>query len=206
METLTISELDATSTDPGAPAWDSVPSVTVPLVPVPIDAQPNAYIRAAWKDRGYGRTAAASMALARSGENLLVRLSWEASGPPMGEFPDACAVIFPQGQGPEDPGTMGSHTEPVTVWHWRDRSDVQQALPAARHLVASGPGVFHPAADARDLAASAAFDGTRWSVVVSGPAAALAPGGRVAVAVWDGTNDERAGIGAVSATWTAVTA
>lgn len=205
MASVTLIELaDAAGpSDPADPAWAGVPATTVPLAAVPLDAQPNAYIRTAWATRPYGRVPTADVAVATAGDRLLVRVSWEGSGEPMGEFPDACAAIFGGDGGPDSPCTMGSAEEPVTVWQWRDRSDLQQGQPAARNLVGRGPGVFRPGATA-DLDAGAIKEGSRWTVVLSGPRAALDAGGRMAVAVWDGAAEERAGIGAVSAEWTAL--
>ncbi len=207
MVSLTLSDLSGAADpgDPADPAWAGVPAVTVPLAPVPVDAQPNAYIRASWADRPYGRTPTADVAAATVGDRLLLRLSWEGSGEAPGEFPDACGALFPGGQGPALPATMGSAEEPVTLWQWRDRTEAQQqAQPAARHLVARGPGVFRPAAGGGELSAAALRTGGRWAVVLSGPRDVLGDDARVAVAVWDGPSDERAGIGAVSAEWAAV--
>jgi DMSO reductase family type II enzyme heme b subunit len=203
---LTAQELGAEALAPDDPAWNAAEAVRVPLVPVPVDAQPNAYIRAAWHDRSYGATPSASVAVATHGDRLFVRLEWDGSGPVAGEFPDACAVLFPAGDGPDTPVTMGDHASPVEVWQWRDRLPVQEAIPAVRHLVSTGPGMFRPGAADADLAAAATVDGTRWSVVLAGPRSALGAPARVAVAVWNGANEERAGIGAVSDEWAAVQA
>ena len=51
MTELTAQELAAEALAPDDPAWAAAAPVSVPLVPVPVDAQPNAYIRAAWHDR-----------------------------------------------------------------------------------------------------------------------------------------------------------
>ncbi len=206
MTDLTALELGAEALAPDDPAWAAAPPVTVPLVPVPVDAQRNAYVRAAWRDRPYGATLSASVSVATHGDRLLMRLEWDGSGPIAGEFPDACAVLFPQGDGPADPVTMGDHTSPVLVWQWRDRLPIQKGMPAVRHLVSTGPGMFRPAPDGASLDAASSVDGIRWSVVLTGPRSALGDRGRVAVAVWNGANEERAGIGAVSSEWSAVQA
>ena len=56
---------------------------------------------------------------------------------------------------------------------------------------------------ATGVAAAAALDGGRWAVVLTGELSDVVPDGhaRVGVAVWDGANEERAGLGAVSSEW-----
>ena len=90
---------------------------------------------------------------------------------------------------------------------------MQKSLPAARALVASGPGVFRPFSEPDKpgpapidpaLGAVSHREGPRWAVVISGVAASVADPGRLGVAVWDGGNDERAGIAAVTHEWIAL--
>jgi steroid C-25 hydroxylase gamma subunit len=200
---LTVTEVDGGALDPSDAAWDGAPSVAVPLVPIPFDAQLNAYVRAAWTGREYGRSGPVELALAGHGDRLLARLSWEGSAEPPGEFTDAVALFFSPTGGTAPPVTIGTRVEPVSLWQWRDRLPVQQALPPATQLVATGPGVFRPGSADDGITAQSSRSGGRWAVVLAGPRQALAAR-RVAVAVWDGSNEERAGIGAVSAAWTEV--
>jgi len=204
--------------DPDAAAWTAVTGETVRLAPVPLEAQPNAYIRAAWAGRPYGRVSEVRVATVRSGGNLLVRLEWERSGDPPGEFADAAAVFFPAAGCTAPPITIGTHAEPVTLWAWRDRLEVQAALPPAKELVATGPGKFRPrgtsAGDTAgtgqaveppgSVAAASRCEQGRWSVVVQGDIGPASQSGRMGIVVWDGSNDERAGIGAVSPDWVAL--
>ncbi|MHB1547154.1 MAG: DOMON domain-containing protein [Acidimicrobiales bacterium] len=201
---LTAPEVGEEALDPDAGAWDSIPSEGVPLVPVPIEAQLNAYVRAAWTGRDYGRSGPVELALARCGGRLLARLSWDGSAVPPGEFTDAAGLLLPREPGTASPVTMGTHAEPVSLWQWRDRLASQQGLPSAKYLVSTGPGVFRPDPAGGEVSARSSRAGARWSVVLAGPAEALATGS-VGVAVWDGANAERAGIGAVCATWVEVT-
>ncbi len=206
MEALTEVRLDEEAIEPDDAAWGPVRPVVLPLVAVPLEDQRNAYVRAAWRDRPYGRTGVAWLRVAHHDDRLLVHLSWDGSEAPTGEFPDACGVFFPRRDGSSDVRTMGTPDDPVDLWLWRDRLASQQGLPAARHLVATGPGVFRPPhADPDEVSAGSVREGTRWSVVLSGPRRVLDEARRVGVVVWDGSNDERAGIGAVSETWTEVT-
>jgi len=201
---LTVTEVDGEGAlDPGDPAWGAVTATEVPLVPIPFDAQLNAYVRAAWTGREYGRSGPVELALAEQGDRLLARLSWEGSAEPPGEFSDAVALFFPPAAGTAAPVTIGTRVEPVSLWLWRDRLPVQQALPSATQLVAAGPGVFRPESADAGVSARSSRSGRKWTVVLAGPRQALAAQ-RVGVAVWDGSNDERAGIGAVSAAWTEV--
>lgn len=205
MHAMTRAALETDAADPGDAAWEAVSPVALPLVPVPLDDQPNAYVRAAWRERPYGRTAVVTMRVAAHDDRLLVHLAWDGSEEQQtGEFPDACGVFFPQVSGTAGPRTLGSHAEPVSLWLWRDRPAVQQGLPSARPLVARGPGVFRPDPAGEQVTARSRRDGTRWSVVLRGPLHALDGAHRVGVVVWQGANEERAGIGAVTEAWAEV--
>jgi DMSO reductase family type II enzyme heme b subunit len=182
----------ATLADPGAPAWASVEAVTVPLQPVPLGAQPTSYIREAWAGRPYGQTPQASLAAATDGERLYVRVSWKDDERPHGEFQDAVAAVFPT-NGSGAIATLGDAEKPVAVWFWENGG------PGAQSLLSRGPGVVRKDPGTA-LAAAGELAGGNWSVVFGGPLAA-AGHGRVAVAVWNGSNDERGGLAAVSRDW-----
>lgn len=187
--------------DPTNDAWKSVPTETVRLVPVPLEEQPNEYIRTAWRTRPYGRVAEVDVAAARRGERLFVRLEWNDSEEPNTEFLDGAGVFFPDSADGAPPLTIGSHGAPVQLWAWRDRLPVQEALPPARELVASGPGAFRTSDSDPSVSAASALSGGRWSVVIAGDLAPASMAQRMGVVVWDGSNDERAGIGAVTPGW-----
>ena len=180
-------------TTPGGAGWSEVSAERVALQPAPLDAQPTEYIRTKWADLPYGTVAGVDVATATDGQALFVRLEWDDSETPNGEFPDAAAVYFPADAGAAA-GTFGSTEQAVDLWYW------QSNLEAARSLVGRGPGVFTP--NGSEVSASAALDGGRWSVVLSGPLAD-APSS-IGVAVWDGSNEERAGLGAVTPEWVAL--
>lgn len=175
--------------DPGAAGWSSVESEVLTLAPVPLDAQPTDYIRAAWADRTYGKVGQVTAAAAHDGESLYVRLEWAGSDAEGGEFPDAAALLVPTDDA-SPASTMGSADHPVEVAYW------QANLSQAKALLSCGPGVVAPAGDG--VAAAASGEGGRWAVVLRRP---LGDTGRVGVAVWDGSNEERAGIGAVTPEW-----
>jgi DMSO reductase family type II enzyme heme b subunit len=183
----------APPTDPGAPAWQRASTETVALEPVPLDQQPTGYIRAAWAGRSYGRTAGARLAALHDGERLHVRVEWDDDAEPNGEFLDAAGVLFPL-EGGGSLGTLGSAEAPVALWYWED------GRPAPLGYTARGPGVFY--LDGEDgLGASARLEAGRWSLVLSGPAAPAAREGRLGLVVWNGSNEERAGLAAVSQAW-----
>lgn len=177
--------------DPGAPGWKNVAAETVALAPVPLAAQPNAYIQEAWKGREFGKTAQARVSAASDGAKLYVRLEWADDARPHGEFQDAAGALFPLNGG-GSLSTLGSGDSPVAIWFW------ENGRPSALSLTSRGPGVRRPA-DGGVEGSGALANGT-WAVVLAGPAAA-ASGGKLGVAVWNGSNDERAGIAAVSRDW-----
>lgn len=189
---VTKVESGANLGNPGAGEWQNVPAERVALGPVPVEAQPNAYIRTKWASGGYGTTAEAGLAVATDGQRLYVRIEWADDAAPNTEFPDAAAVVIANGA-EANPATFGESGSPVAVWYWEDgRSD-------ALNLAAEGPGVFRKQANGDIHAAAELVDG-RWQAVLSGPANAAASG-RLGVAVWNGSNEERAGLGAVSQAW-----
>lgn len=182
--------------EPSAAGWDTAEAVTVALAPIALDAQPTEYVRVAWADRPYGNVHEVRVATARDGDDVLVRLEWADSDVPNAEFQDAAGVFFPT-DGDAPAATIGNADHPVDLWFW------QANLPAPRGAVATGPGAFVPD-DGVSVSAVSALAGGRWAVVLRGSAARLAAAGRLGVVVWDGSNEERAGIGSVTADWLSV--
>lgn len=178
--------------NPASSVWSGVAAEALKLGPVALEAQPTEYIREAWKGKAYGRTAEAMVAAASDGQRLYLRVEWEDDEAPNGEFQDAVSGIFPTNGGGAL-ATLGNADQPVTMWYW------ENGRPSALQLTSRGPGVVRKDAGA-DLAASGALNERRWSVVLSGPASA-AKAGKVGVAVWNGSNAERAGLAAVSREW-----
>lgn len=179
---------------PVAAAWGSVGKEDVALGAIPLASQPTAYIREAWANKAYATTKSAKVSAATDGNRLYVRLEWADDAKANGEFPDAAAVVLGDG----DVATLGSREKAVDLWYW------QNGRPEALSVQSAGPGVFKRHA-IEGVNASAALEGGRWAVVLSGPATAAASG-KLGVAVWNGTNEERAGLGAVSQGWLALEA
>ncbi len=221
---MRVPEIADDALDPADDTWAAVPGETVRLVPIPLEEQRNEYIRTAWRTRPYGRVGEVGVTAARRGERIFVRLEWTDSEDPNTEFLDGAGVFFPDADSSEAPLTIGTHAAPVRLWAWRDRQAVQQALPAAKELVASGPGVFRPvgvagytatmSGDGPDdegdgvraeagsaVSAVSVLAAGRWAVVIAGDLAPAAAARRMGVVVWDGSNEERAGIGAVTPSW-----
>jgi DMSO reductase family type II enzyme heme b subunit len=187
-----VAKLAGKLADPASAEWGSVDPVQIPLAPVALEVQPTEYIREAWKDRDYGQTAEAAVKAASDGDRLYIRVEWADDPKPNGEFQDAVSAIFPT-NGSGVLATLGDDTKPLALWFW------ENGRPAPLNLVSHGPGVFRKE-DAAGLSATGVLADGRWSVVLSGPAGISAKG-KVALAVWNGSNDERAGLAAVSREW-----
>ena len=82
----------------------------------------------------------------------------------------------------------------MRLWHW------QADTLGAKSLDGKGPGRFRPASGSAPDATAELANG-KWSVVLTGELAE-AQSHQVGVIVWDGSNEERAGLGAVSPQWT----
>lgn len=182
----------STLRDPSSERWRDVPAVAVALAPVALAAQPTEYIRQAWANRPYGQTAEAMVAAASDGDRLYIRLEWEDDSQPHGEFQDAAGVIFHSGSDAAL-ATMGKAGAPVPVWYW------ENGRPEPLHLMSSGPGVVEKVREGTP-AAQAVLTESRWSVVFSGPASRRGST-QLGVAIWNGSNEERAGLAAVSREW-----
>ncbi len=195
--------------DPGASAWSQADHVRLALQPTPIASQPSLYVRAAWKDKAYGKIKAVKVAVLNNGADIFFRLEWDdpekndhISGT---EFPDGAAILFPTA-GDAPILTMGDQHHPVNAWHWRADLGAQ-----GRNNIARGLGTT-VLSDKSHITCSAAWDKGVWRVVISRPLAVpdqpddsvqLKSGQQLkfAVAVWEGQNGERAGIKGFSQTW-----
>ena len=189
---MKVAKLTGALADPAAAAWQSVGNVRVSLAPVALEAQPTEYIREAWRDRDYGQTAEAQVKAASDGDRLYLRVEWADDPVPNHEFQDAVSAIFPT-NGSGVLATMGDAEKPLALWFW------EQGRPGPLRLISSGPGVVTKDATA-NLGANGVLANGRWSVVLSGPAD-VAQKRKVALAVWNGSRDERAGLAAVSQEW-----
>lgn len=189
---MQVSKVSSDLSDPCAAGWSGVAAEAVALAPMPIDAQPTEYVRVKWSTLPYGNVSEAKVAAAHDGSTAWVRIEWADSDVPNTEFPDCAAVYFPTG-GDAPAATIGSENATVNLWFWRSDED------SGRHLTGNGPGVFRPQDGA--VSANASLADGRWALVLGHPLEELRDGGRIGVAVWDGSNEERAGIGAATTEW-----
>jgi len=195
--------------DPAGAPWRTVSSSTVVLSPTPLEMQPTEYIRAAWQRRPYGTATSIQVSAVHNGSEIFLRLLWEDDSADekiadINEFIDAAAVLFPVAEDAPLFG-MGSKGKPVNAWLWR--ADWERP----KNVAAEGMGSTQRREDPA-LASKARHTRGRWDVVVSrslatngAPAGtvSLSPGSvsKVAFAVWQGGNQERAGIKAFSPDW-----
>ena len=194
--------------EPQSPGWGSVDATEVEMVPAPLGLQPNEYVQVSWEGRPYGLLERASLKAVHDGAKIAVHLSWADVQPSTGAgegFPDGAALAFPV-RGEPELMLMGSPDAPMQFVQW------QASKKEARSVLAKGIGSSLPG-EPVDETAKASWSGGLWTVVFtrslagSGESANLVPGSasQIGIAVWNGSNEERAGIKAVSPDWTALT-
>jgi DMSO reductase family type II enzyme heme b subunit len=188
-----------------APGWQQVPAETVELVPAPMEMQPNGFIQAQLGGREYGKTPLIEAQSVHDGDTLAVRLRWPSERPFNGGregFPDGAAIAFPI-RGEPALWSMGTDDEPVQFIQWRALKN------EIRSVVAWGIGSSVPGTAVSE-AVTAGWSQGHWTIVMlrtlaGGPEAATLVAGAstlIGFAVWNGTNEERAGLKAVSIDWT----
>jgi DMSO reductase family type II enzyme heme b subunit len=198
---------DAALLDPGARAWDAVASAEMTLEPTPVTSQPSVYVQAKWEQKPYGETGRLSVRAAHNGERLYFHLSWPDESKDDGirdtdQFADAAAILFPvKGDAPLQ--SMGSPEQPVNAWYWR--ADAESAISVTATGV--GSSVRHPNGSLR---AAASYESDGWRVVIGRPLVVDQEGmvqlrsgweKKVGFAVWQGANQERGGLKAVTLDW-----
>ena len=196
--------------DPTGGAWQRAAAEDVALTPTPIAMQPTEYVRVAWQDRPYGQLPKVEVRCLHNGDRIFFRLSWDDTSQDdriadSNQFTDATAVLFPIA--PDAPmAGMGLPGKPVNAWLWRPD------WPGPKNVASEGVSTTQRRDDP-SLAADGHHAGGRWNVVLSRTFALngspkgsveLAPGtpARVGFVVWQGANQERAGIKAYSIDWT----
>jgi DMSO reductase family type II enzyme heme b subunit len=188
--------------DPAARDWTKAEAAVVPLEPTPLDRQPSAYVRAAWRDRRRSDLREVRVSSLTGVDAVAVRLEWTVARPhrrisDINVYADACAVLLPMDGSTLEHDTMGSPQHPVQAWHWRAGTDTPFVV------TATGIGTTERAA-IHDVVGSARWEDGRWTVVLGRPLAAdgapLSRGSRVpmALAVWLGAVGERAGLKSIS--------
>lgn len=195
--------------DPGSEPWGKAHGEKLVLAATPLSLQPTALVRNAWAQRSYGAVGAVQVSALHNGDVLAFRLQWsdpsENRDPyDASAFPDAAAIAFPV-----TPGapliTMGAPGAPITAWYWRADADTE-----GRQVLAEGIGTSRTP-DLSLVRTHGIWKGGAWSVVIARPLRVegpepyvqLTPGAasEYAVAVWEGSQGERAGIKAFSLAW-----
>jgi DMSO reductase family type II enzyme heme b subunit len=199
--------------DPGSKIWSGRRREVLDLMGAPAGMQPTGAIRAAYADKKIGAVSSVSVSALHDGEVIAFRLEWkdpsdDASIDDNDTFPDAAALAFPVHE--DAPMVlMGAPGMPVNAWYWRaDEAD------QGRHVTAEGLGTSR-LLDRSLVKAKGQWQGGRRALVISRSmqigdvpgAAQFAPGGqsRFGVAIWDGSQGERAGIKAFSVKWRELT-
>lgn len=188
--------------DPQHAAWQQAEAREFRMIPTPLKANPmiEAISPFLAQSTDHGTLNQLSAFGLHNGEALTLRLRW-AGGErqqirDLDEFVDGVAVMFPL-HAKASAVTMGGKGTPVNAWYWKaNRAD------AAFDVVAEGYGT----SVRRDGASSAvrsqgAYAEGHWHVTLQRPL--QGPAGhaqfhageptRVAFALWDGANRERAG-------------
>lgn len=194
--------------DPEGPAWKAARPEQLAMMGTPIGLQPTDAIRVAWAHKKIGAIERMNAAAVHDGQTLAVRLEWADANENRAledttAFPDAAAVLFPGAPG-APAVTMGAPGLPVNAWHWR--ADEEKG----RQVIAEGIGTTREV-DAGLVQVRGIWKGGRWRVVIARalkvatnePVAQLDAGvkSQFAVAVWEGSHAERAGIKAFSVDW-----
>lgn len=193
-----LSAPGADAASPDADIWKKAPATQVPLQP----AFP-----------GHGAivgmpvTERLTAQAVRAGDRLYMKLAWSdrtanTTIKDTAAFADGAAVQFPVNGKATTTPFMGDARNPVNVWHWRADGRTES-------LVAHGFGSA-TRIPFEGLMSAAVRTDSGWAVVLSRPLK-VKPGegaslqGRgsvpVAFAAWDGNNQERDGLKAVTLEW-----
>ncbi|MCP4038584.1 MAG: ethylbenzene dehydrogenase [bacterium] len=187
------------------PTWAGQRGIGIDLAPAPVALAAGVSGQMALS-QGHGKVRRVEARLAHNGETLSVRLSWKDEEKDdqiadLDRFADGAAVMFPL-LNDANPATMGDAQQPVNAWLWR--ADQEKPF----DVIARGYSTSQrrPASSSQLLASALHRDGW-WHVVFQRPLAPrsdefahFAPGqpSKIAFAVWEGSNAERAGQKAIS--------
>ncbi len=189
---------------PDARIWTAQPVTAIDMVATPPGLQPTAYIQNSWADRPYGRITPLRVAAIHDGEMLAIRLSWKPVGGGNPDFPDAAAIALPVSGDPVL-GLMGAPDAPIHLLRWQTHHDGGELI---RSILAEGIGSTRPGPEIKRRVGVRRHDGLIDIVIARtlGQGAGAAPllagkTTKIGFAVWDGGNEERAGIKAFSGDW-----
>jgi hypothetical protein len=184
--------------DPAAPAWKSVSSVDLSLQRTPllyttdqpaaleipsvrvqmIRVQAGTVVRLEWQDKTRNAETLAKAERSWQGERLV------AQSGATDRFSDACAVMVPAG-GPADASPslqMGDAAHPVRIYFY-DATRGPALMEASGRETTKRTGKAFPA--------NGQYQAGKWAVTLQLPE--LAPGTPIAVAIWNGEQQDRDG-------------
>jgi len=196
--------------NPHDAAWLPLTPTKINLEATPAAMQPTDYIRTKWKDKKFGQTGSVGVAVCHTDDTLFFRMEWEDKQKDdvisdNDSFPDGVAIMLPVVKG-APMLTMGMEGKPVEIWYWRADDEPGKA----RQMIAQGWGSTNNFKDS-EVSAKGTWKDGRWTVVISrslvsqhaGDNATIEIGKQTefGVAVWAGSNSERAGLKAFSGNW-----
>ena len=198
---------DSALIDPAGSEWRSAPATRLSLDPAPLISQPSVYVQAKWQTIDYGAIGAVSVQALHNDSGIFFRLQWDDATEnddirDTDQFTDAAAVLFPVNE--DAPlASMGSPQQPVNAWYWRP--DLETPF----SVISLGTGTTRRTVDP-SLRGNGAHKGDAWAVVIGRALQSAGDGyvqlaaghtAKVAFAVWQGANSERAGLKAVTLEW-----
>jgi DMSO reductase family type II enzyme heme b subunit len=216
--------------DPESLAWKAATPQDFPLHATPLNGNPMIKRVSPFMEKrtDHGTVKKLQACGIHNGEILAIRLAWNSGKNDqlidLDQFVDGVAVMFPLTPN-ANAFTMGAEGDPVNAWYWK-----ANLTEIAFDVIAEGYGTSsrRGGRDSPVRAAATHRDG-RWDVVLARPMnttsgdrsgsiigsdatvsppghVRLAPGNptRLAFAVWDGGNEERAGMKSFSGNFVAV--
>lgn len=183
---------------PDSGEWNNVKAVEVPLIPTPQPMQPTEYIRVKWENKPYGQTPNVAVKAVHDNQKAAFHLTWfSGSRHPK----DAAAIALPV-RGEPILVMMGAKDAPIHFLHWMAGQE------QVRSTFSQGIGTTSPGEDVLPEGQAVWKDGY-WHLVITralGGKENVAPlyagkTTKIGFAIWNGANDERAGLKAFSIDW-----
>lgn len=198
MQATRLQLANKTLLNPDAPQWQRAQRSRFLLRGTEAHLQPSIYVRTAWSGRRIGAVRTLSVSAAHNRQNIFFRLEWPddtqnenyADG---SAFPDAAAVLFSAAAASAPLSRMGAPGRPLEGWRWRaNHPDSGEALRYegfATEQALPSPAVLN----------NGVWQDGCWRVVIGAPLDSAGP--LVAFAVWEGSNQERAGLHSYAPAW-----
>lgn len=209
MQAIKLKLATKTLLNPLANQWKKAAVEPVSLSGTPLHAQPSQYVRTSWAARAIGAVRHVTVQAARNQDHAFFRLSWpdDTEDGDYGDgttFPDAAAVVFQLDEGAPIE-TLGQAGERVNAWYWR----ANRREGRGENLVAQGPATEVEAPGPAILTKAIWADG-RWQLVIARTLRSTGADNvrlrtrskvKVGFAIWEGSNQERAGLHSQSRDW-----